>query len=125
VTDIKVIDASALGAVLFAEPNGDATATRLRDARLVAPTLLGYEIANVCLSKIRANLEQRSDFLTAFANWTELGIELIEVDHSRVLSVAEQFGLTAYDASYLWLARRLEAELVTLDRRLGRAMSGR
>jgi predicted nucleic acid-binding protein len=27
-------------------------------------------------------------------------------------------GLTAYDASYLWLAGWLEADLVTLDRRL-------
>jgi predicted nucleic acid-binding protein len=29
--------------------------------------------------------------------------------------------LTGYDASYLWLAQRLDAELVTLDRPLGRA----
>jgi predicted nucleic acid-binding protein len=30
-------------------------------------------------------------------------------------SLAEQIGLTWYDASYLWLARRTGAELVTLD----------
>jgi len=29
--------------------------------------------------------------------------------------------LTAYDASYLWLARRLDAELVTIDRQLNTA----
>jgi len=29
--------------------------------------------------------------------------------------------LTGYDASYLWLAQRLNAELVTLDRDLARA----
>jgi predicted nucleic acid-binding protein len=27
-------------------------------------------------------------------------------------------GLTTYDASYLWLARRMRSELVPLDRRL-------
>jgi predicted nucleic acid-binding protein len=125
VTEIKVVDASALGAVLFAEPNGQAVAAQLSGGRLVAPTLLGYEIANVCVSKIRANPGQRSGFLTAFANWSEMGIEFLDVNHASVLQVAEQFGLTSYDASYLWLAQRLGAELVTLDRRLGRATRGR
>jgi predicted nucleic acid-binding protein len=35
--------------------------------------------------------------------------------------LAEHFGLTTYDASYLWLARELDAELVTLDRQLAHA----
>jgi predicted nucleic acid-binding protein len=30
-------------------------------------------------------------------------------------------GLSAYDASYLWLARDLDVELVTLDRQLAKA----
>ena len=30
-------------------------------------------------------------------------------------------GLTAYDASYLWLTRQLDADLVTLDQQLARA----
>ena len=30
-------------------------------------------------------------------------------------------GLTAYDASYLWLAKELGAELVTLDKALRKA----
>jgi predicted nucleic acid-binding protein len=37
--------------------------------------------------------------------------------------LAEHNELTAYDASYLWLARRLEAELVTLDQGLEDAWS--
>jgi predicted nucleic acid-binding protein len=121
VTVVKVVDASALCATLFAEPAGEAVAARLRDVRLVAPSLLGYEIANVCRVKIRANPEQRAGFLTAFSNWTEMGIELVTVEHDQVIPVAEQFGLTTYDASYLWLARLLGAELVTLDRQLDRA----
>jgi predicted nucleic acid-binding protein len=38
-----------------------------------------------------------------------------------VLELAESTGLTAYDASYLWLARELSAELVTLDGQLAKA----
>ena len=43
------------------------------------------------------------------------------VDHDGVLALAEATGLTSYDASYLWIARALDAELVTLDRKLAAA----
>jgi predicted nucleic acid-binding protein len=45
------------------------------------------------------------------------------IDHDGALDLAARTGLTAYDASHLWLARQLGAELVTLDRRLERATS--
>ena len=123
-TAAKVVDSSALGAVLFAEAAGDCVAERLRDARLLAPVLLSYELASVCLKKIRANPEQRSGFLAMFLSWRQMEIELVDIEHGGVLSLAEQSGLTSYDASYLWLAQRLNAELVTLDRRLARAAAG-
>ena len=47
----------------------------------------------------------------------------LPVDQAGVVVLATATGLTAYDASYLWLARHLQAELVTLDRRLAAAAS--
>jgi predicted nucleic acid-binding protein len=125
VTAIRIVDASALAAIVFAEPEGEDAVARLRGAALAAPALLAYEIANVCLAKIRANPAQRQLLLTAFENWTAMGIELVEVDSRAVLMLADESGLTAYDVSYLWLARRLNAELVTYDRRLARATQAR
>ncbi len=55
-TGIEVEDASALAAILFGEP--EAVAERLTDARLAAPTLLDYELANVCLTGIRRQAGQ-------------------------------------------------------------------
>ena len=51
----------------------------------------------------------------------KLAIEIVEVDHSAVVNMADETGLTTYDASYLWLARRLKGELITLDGKLQRA----
>jgi uncharacterized protein with PIN domain len=48
VIPVKVVDASALAALLFGEPEGEAVAAQLDGARLVAPCLLGFELANVC-----------------------------------------------------------------------------
>jgi predicted nucleic acid-binding protein len=49
----KVVDASALGALLFNEPEDEMVVAKLRGARLHAPTLLTYELANICWKKIR------------------------------------------------------------------------
>ncbi len=47
----------------------------------------------------------------------------LEVRLGEVVALARRERLTVYDASYLWLARALDAELVTLDERLSRAAS--
>ena len=120
-TPVKVVDASALGALLFGEPEAEAVAGRLVDARLVAPPLLGFELTNVCLKKSRRHPEQRSSLTAAFRLRTRLAVEEIDVDHDSALELATATGLTAYDASYLWLTRQFGAELVTLDRQLAEA----
>ncbi len=118
---VKVVDASALGALLFGEPEGPAVADRLRDAELIAPHLLGFEIANICLKKIRRHPAQRDALLEAFGMADRMPIAAVEVEHADALRLAEQTGLSAYDASYLWLSRQHGAELVTLDQRLAAA----
>lgn len=120
-TATKVVDASALAALLFAEPEAEAVAARLEGARLVAPGLLAFELANVCLVKARRRPDQREALLTAHGLRGRLNVEEVAVDHGQVVALALASGLSAYDASYLWLARALGAELVTLDKALGRA----
>jgi predicted nucleic acid-binding protein len=122
---VKVVDGSALAALLFGEPEGESVAGRLGDARLVAPALLGFELANVCLIKSRRHPERQAALAAAFRLRDRLAVEEMTVDHDGVLALAASTGLTAYDASYLWLARQLGADLVTLDRELARAHASR
>jgi predicted nucleic acid-binding protein len=121
VTETKVVDASALAALLFAEPEADDIATLLGDARLAAPSLIDFELANVCLTKMRREPNRRDAIRAAFRLASRLKVETVAVDQAEILDLAETTGLTAYDASYLWLARALDAELVTLDRKLAAA----
>ncbi len=120
-TPVKVVDASAVAALLFGEPEAEAVAVRLGDARLVAPSLLGLELANVCLIKSRRHPERQRTLRTAFQLRDDLAVEEVAVDYQGTLDLAVMTGLSAYDASYLWLARRLGAELVTLDKQLAKA----
>jgi predicted nucleic acid-binding protein len=41
------------------------------------------------------------------------------------VALAAETGLTAYDASYLWLSHRLRVPLVTLDSKLAQAALAR
>ncbi len=120
-TIIKVVDASALAALLFGEPEAEIVVEQLAGARLVAPSLISFELAKVCLIKSRRHPELRSALNTAFRLRSQLAVEEKAVDHDGVLELAAATGLTAYDASYLWLARHLEADLITLDKQLSRA----
>jgi predicted nucleic acid-binding protein len=72
---VKVVDASALAALLFGEPEAEAIASRLDNARLVAPALLAFELANVCLIKARRYPEQRPGLIAAFRLRGRLGVE--------------------------------------------------
>lgn len=123
-TAVKVVDASALAALIFGEPEGAAMAERLR-GRLVAPGLLDYELANICLTKIKRDPGQRLAYLRGLGLRREMRIDIVTVSHEDVVRLAESAGLSAYDASYLWLAQHLKGDLVTLDRKLAAALMGR
>ena len=71
--------------------------------------------------KCRRHPERRQALVAGLRLRGRLGVEEIAVDHDGVVELALETGLTAYDASYLWLARQLGAELVTLDKALDRA----
>ena len=117
----KVVDASAMAALAFLEPPQSWLVGKLRGSKLFAPNLLPFEMMNVCVKKIRSQPHLRQLFLHGFANFQATAIELREVDPLRVIELAEHTGLSGYDASYLWLARHFDMELVTLDARLARA----
>lgn len=118
---IKVVDASAVAAVLFKEPDSILILPQLAGATLWAPTLFGFEIANICVSKQRREPSKRDALKQAFYTLRTFQVHEQSVDIAQCLELAEQTGLTVYDASYLWLARDLAAPLVTLDRKLAAA----
>ncbi len=117
----KVVDASAIVALLFDEVTSDELQRRLSQATLRAPHLIGFEVASACVKKIRAAPVEREALLEAFSLLDVLSISLETVDLKGAVVLAEQTKLSLYDASYLWLARALDAELVTLDEKLARA----
>jgi len=115
-----VVDASVLCAIVFVEPELDEALARAGQHRLLAPHLLPYEVANVAVMKHRRG-EPLDDLQSALQRFAALDLVLEPVQPHDTLDLAARYGITAYDAAYLWLAASRRAPLFTFDRRLADA----
>ena len=116
-----VVDASVIAAIVFAEPELELAHARLGGFAAVAPALLDIEIANVVVTRLRRRTIAPDVAIQVMQDLADLPIERAAVESAELPLLADRFGLTAYDAAYLWLAASLRAPLATLDARLGGA----
>jgi predicted nucleic acid-binding protein len=117
---VTVVDASAVAAVLFDEPEA-APVIAGAGASLLAPGLLRYELAGVCATKLRNDPRRARLTLQRYRLLPGLDIEFAEPNWGELPILARQWDLSAYDAAYLQLALERKATLVTLDARLAGA----
>ena len=115
----KVVDASALAALAFAEPSADAIIDQIDGHRLHAPTLVVFELMNVAWKRAKKQPAATALFVEAIEVLEGLGLCFRGIDQAEVVRLGLATGLTTYDATYLWLARALGIPLVTLDKTLG------
>lgn len=115
VTADRVVDASAIAAVVFNEPRRPIAEAKLAGAVMHAPAFIDIEMASICLKKIRAKLYPRSVLLEMYETYDQVTIRKSSTNLREALELAERTDLSIYDADYLWLARHLGCELVTLD----------
>jgi predicted nucleic acid-binding protein len=118
-----VCDASALVAVLLdAGQDGTWVAERLAGAELFAPALMPFECANIIRRHELGGLISADQAAQAHADLVDLPVELwpYEVLARRAWELRRN--ASSYDAAYIALAEAVGAPLVTLDRRLQRAL---
>jgi predicted nucleic acid-binding protein len=117
-----VCDASALVALLLdGGRDGRWAADALTGAQLLAPSLIGFETANIIRRHELAGLVSADQAAQAHADLLDLAIEPwpYEVVAPRAWQLRRN--LTLYDAGYVALAELTDAPIVTLDRGIGAA----
>jgi predicted nucleic acid-binding protein len=102
-------------------------AARLSGRSLVAPRLMAYELANVAWVKVSRHPDQEVSITRAFERTLaeDFAITWFDVGYADVLRLAVRSKLTAYDASYLWLARHMQADLGPWTKSLRRPRAAR
>jgi len=117
-----VIDSSALVALLAdAGPAGDWVASTVSRRALAAPELAMFETANILRRQQLSGRLERVEATLAHQDLQSLPLQLWPYLPLAERAWELRMTLTAYDASYVALAERLDAPLVTLDARLGHA----
>ena len=101
----------------------DRIARRVRHEALVVPSLWEVEFGNVMTTLLRRKLLARHQVASVLAKAERLDLTVDrDVATARVLfTLAEQHGISAYDAAYLELAVRRGLPLATRDTSLARA----
>ena len=126
-SDDLVVDASLVAAFLLREPGGSKfdpilSAVAEGKAALHVPALFPFEMSNILLMaerRRRITASQREGLCG------ELALIPFVADpppsaavSRRLMALAAEHRLTAYDAAYLELSERLDVPLVTLDQDL-------
>ena len=120
-----VVDASALAAIVFGDENAEAVLDLIEGEELHAPSHFLLEMANATLVRCRRSPSNAAVLVESLTRVLSRPLTLHTVPALDVLTLALRTGLTAYDAGYLWLARSLGADLVTLDKQLVAAAAKR
>ena len=114
-----VIDCSVMAGLVFEETWQLKAAEKIQGRTLNAPYLLQTEIASVALKKHKQGALEVAG--KGLAHYSNLSIELHRVYPADSFALAVRYKLSAYDASYLWLAAELKAPLATFDEKLAEA----
>jgi uncharacterized protein len=125
------LDTWVLSAIFFREPNAALVVSQVKAARSRGQVISAWtltEMASVGAIKERtATIDRatRQQALTTFHRFAASNLDLVEIEPADFRSAAALIeragGLRAGDALHLALAKRLSADLATLDRRLADA----
>jgi len=121
------VDASVVAKWVLPVEMYQENALKLRDdhvserAELFAPTILTAEIANALWRAVKLKRLTEEDAQEALKTLGDTKITLYELDWSQisqVLKIACMLDSAIYDAAYLFLSDKIEAQLVTSDTKL-------
>ncbi len=124
-----VVDASVAAKWLLPEQDGDKAAAVLSAwndgvVSLLAPDLLGVEIANTLWKTAARGLLERGDAARLFTRFERLSLPLVPTVSliGEALSMSLSYQHPVYDCVYAVLAAREQSGLLTADEKMFRAL---
>ncbi len=123
-----VLDASVTLSWAFEDevtPEADSVLERLRTKSAFVPPIWPFEVTNGLVVAERKGRITLNDAITFLSSLRHLPISIFlgffEIPLEQLARVAQDTGLSAYDASYVYLAKLQHLPLATLDKSLAHA----
>jgi predicted nucleic acid-binding protein len=117
-----VVDTNILAYLLIeGDRTRDVQALFARDADWKSEAFVLIEFSNILATYLRADSLTRNQAHALLVEAEKRLTGLVNLPHARALRVAEQFGVSAYDARFLGAAQSFKARLGTDDSRLRKA----
>jgi predicted nucleic acid-binding protein len=121
-----LLDASAIMAVIADEAESEIVINCTRDAIIVSPDVVSFEIANGLTKMMKKRIiDTKEKMINLIKNFERIPIKIVEVDIEKSMEIAWDYKIYAYDAFYLEVAKRLNLSLLTFDgdmRKIGKNM---
>ena len=118
-----VLDSSVVAKLFVDEMDSD-TATELleksstKDIKLIASTLVFYEVGNTILKHLRGKDEDGTEYMNQLFSLNIEYISLGETVAGEAVRIAKIDDITYYDAVHITLSQRHRSALVTEDKEL-------
>lgn len=133
-TTLYILDASVAVKWVLSGELYDENAAKVKDdfvsnvSELCAPSLIMHEVANSVWKALKRKRipEEKGQETLRFLD--DLQVPLHELNWnevSEVLTIASKLDITVYDACYLFLSEKMEAQLITADEKLYQKAKGR
>ena len=113
-----VVDTSVIIATIANEPVKEQLIELTRGADLLAPHSVHWEIGNALSAMLRRRRITIDEAETALRMYRSIPVRFVDVELEDALRIADSLGIYAYDGYLIRCARKYNAPLISLDRRL-------
>jgi predicted nucleic acid-binding protein len=108
-----LLDASAIMAVIADEPESEIVINYTKDAIIVSPDIVAFEIANALTKMMKKRvIDTKEKMIALIKAFQKIPIKTIEVEFEKSLEIAWNYKIYVYDSVYLEIAKRLDLPLL-------------
>ena len=111
-----VVDTSVIIAVITNEKHKAALVNITKNADLIAPASLHWEVGNAFSAMLKRKRMELESSIMAIQEYTKIPIQFYNVSLETALEYAKKYDMYAYDAYFLVCAKNSKSPILTLDR---------
>ncbi len=113
-----VVDASTIIAVVAGESEKAKLIELTKDATIVAPPSIDWEVGNAFSAMLKRNRITPEQAIEAIEVYQEISLEIVEIDLKEAVRLAGKRSIYAYDAYILQCAIEHDLPLISLDQNM-------